>query len=87
MNLLDGFRPTPRDDLAAQRSRRALEVAKSSLPEFSADELTSGRFGLVLHHGDQYRIVRGVVDEPKFSSAVAFFVNADGDAVYLERVP
>ena len=86
MNLLNPFRPTPSVDLAAQRRRRALDIARKSLPEFKADALTFGRFGVIEHEGERYKIVRGLVDEIVSSSAEAFFVDSMGDAVYLERV-
>ena len=46
--------------------------------------LTGGPFGVIDHQGDRYKLVRGLVDEPANSAAVAFYVNKAGDAVYLE---
>jgi hypothetical protein len=85
MNVLDKFRPTPAKTLETQRRERALEQARRSLPEIKLGDLTFGRFGAVTHcGGDEFRLVRGVVDEVTASSATAFYVNHAGDAVYLE---
>jgi len=86
VNVLDIFRPTPRDDLAAQRQRRALAIARTCLLELSRESLTFGRFGTVEHDGMTYFIVRGIVDEPKHSPAAAFYVNPAGTVVYLEPI-
>jgi hypothetical protein len=83
MNILAPFRPTPAKTLAEQRRDRALEVARKTLPELPRDELTFGRFGVIDHQGDRYKLVRGIVDEPVSSAATAFYVH-DGEAVYLE---
>jgi hypothetical protein len=84
MNILAPFRPTPAKTLAEQRRQRALELARKTLPELPRDELTFGPFGVIDHQGDRYKLVRGLVDEPANSAAVAFYVNKAGDAVYLE---
>ncbi len=86
MNVLDVFRATPRDELAAQRQRRALALARTCLLELDHDRLEFGRFGTVQHDGDTYAICRGVVDEPQHSPAVAFYVSAAGTVVYLEPI-
>jgi hypothetical protein len=84
MNLLSPFRPTPTDDLAAQRRRRALDIARRTLPEFKYEDLAFGPFGAVEHKGHTFKVVRGLVDEIDSSSAIAFYVTAEGHAVYLE---
>ena len=84
MNVLNVFRASPRDDLARQRQRRALAIARTCLLELDRDRLTFGRFVTVQHDGDTYAICRGVVDEPKHSPAVAFYISAAGNVVYLE---
>jgi hypothetical protein len=87
MNVLNMFRPTPRDDLAAQRQRRAAALARTCLLELDRDRLTFGRFGTVEHDGTTYAICRGIVDDPKHSPAAAFYVNpATGGVVYLEPI-
>jgi hypothetical protein len=86
MNLLSAFRATPSDDLAAQRRRRALKIARETLTELQLADLTFDKFGIVRHVGERYKLVRGVVDEPVASSATAFYVSEAGDATYLEEL-
>jgi hypothetical protein len=66
-----------------QRLRTAM---RSGLPELARTNLKFGRHAVEDEtSGDLYRIVRGEVDDPRYTSAVAFFINANGDAAYLER--
>lgn len=85
MSLRDVFQP-PAGTLSEQRRARALDAARKSLPEFRRDDLTFGKFGVIEHDGQTYKIVRGLVDEIVSSSAVAFYVTKEGYAVYLERI-
>jgi hypothetical protein len=87
VSLLDVFRPTPRDDLAAQRQRRAIGLARECLLELDRDDLNFGPFGTVTHRGGRtYKVARGVIEEPRDSSAAAFYLAASGHVVYLEQV-
>ena len=75
--------PATRDALVrAQRLRTAIS---GPLRELKRSDVTLGRFGMVEHtDGSTYRIVRGEVVDALFSPAVAYFVNANGDVVFLE---
>lgn len=85
MNVLSMFRPTPTDDLAAQRQRRALALARTCLLEVDRDHLSFGPFGAITHRdGHQYRAVRGIVEEPTQSSATAFYLTPTDAVIYLE---
>ena len=75
MKLINSlFSPTPTNDLAAKRQQRALTHARTCLAEFDRERLVFGRFGTVEHQGETFRIVRGIVDEPRDSNATAFYV-------------
>jgi hypothetical protein len=87
MNVLDMFRPTPTNTLAAQRRARALEHARKTLPELDHKSLRFGPFGVIeTPDGDRYKVVRGLIDDPSASAAHAFYIDPAGHAVYLERV-
>ena len=56
------------------------------LPEIPRARLTFGRFGHVEDEGGEfYRVCRGQLDDPRYSSAVAFYLDVAGVPVYLER--
>lgn len=87
MNLLNPFRATPTDDLAAQRRRRALRIAREALPELQLEDLTFAKFGIVHHtDGAAFKVIRGIVDEPVASSATAFVVSENGHVIWLESL-
>ena len=69
--------------LAAQRVAIAM---RSGLPEIPRGNLTFGRFGHIEDRsGEFYRRRRGEIEDPKHSSAVAFYLDPGGDPIYLER--
>ena len=84
MSFLDVFRPTPAKTLLEKQREHALGVARRTLPEFRREDVARGLYGYVTHEGGLYRVVRGVVADPKFSPATAFYVGADGSPVFLE---
>jgi hypothetical protein len=76
------FIPT-RDEL--RRERRLRVALNCRLPELRREDLELGRFGVVRHvDGDAYRVVRGEVDDPRASPAIAYYI-ADDAIVFLER--
>jgi hypothetical protein len=87
VNVLSSlFRPTASDDLAAQRQRRALALARECLVELDRQDLSFNPFGTLTHRdGTTYKVARGIIEEPHSSAAAAFYLQ-NGAVVYLERL-
>lgn len=85
MTLLAG----ERERLEDARRRRLIDEARAAgLTEIRADELTARRFGVVEHpDGRRYKVVAGVVTDPRFSPAIAFYLAETGAVVWLEALP
>ena len=73
---------TPKDE----RQRRLREAMRSGLPELERSRLQFGKRIIEDERtGDFFTVYRGVIAEAKNSPAVAYFVNDEGDPVFLER--
>lgn len=60
---------------------------RSQLPEVPRGQIEFGKFGRVEIAGEFYAVIRGHVDDPSRSPAVAWYVDEHGEIVWLERPP
>ena len=70
-----------------RRHQKIQMAMRSALPEIPRSDLDFHRFGLIEDRasGNFFHALRGELDEPKHSSAVAHFLTESGDPIYLER--
>jgi hypothetical protein len=86
-DLVVGDEETRREAREQARRQKQLRIAMAgNWPELERSDLEFGRF-FVVHTptGDLYRIMRGEVYGGGSDRVAAFYVDAAGDAVFLER--
>jgi hypothetical protein len=81
-----------RVDVAARererRERQLREAMASGLPELPRSRLAFGRFVIEDEAtGDFFAPLRGEFFEAKYSAAIAFYIDEDGQPRFLERPP
>ena len=70
------------------RRQQKIQIAmRSGLPEIPRSDLVFHKFGPIedLASGNFFNAIRGEVTDPRYSSAVGYYVTPDGAPIYVER--
>jgi hypothetical protein len=83
MTIIGSIRGDQTDELNELRKQQLLRIA-ASLPEIPRRELEFGPYGRITHRDTTYHLVRGEIQDARYSPAVAHYIAADGTPRFLE---